>query len=128
MCVVTWVGRDQRVTRCTRVGLAITAQIDAVKGSLYNERPGRWRNGRRSGLKIRRGETRVGSNPTRPTCIAGSVSPGMERRLYSPEPAVSLISLFGGGRGFMQVSPGWRTPFSVMKPVTRSSGTVSRGG
>src|SRR5690606_7482760 len=28
---------------------------------------GRWRNGRRSGLKIRRGRPRVGSNPTRPT-------------------------------------------------------------
>ena len=27
---------------------------------------GRWRNGRRSGLKIRRGNPRVGSNPTRP--------------------------------------------------------------
>ena len=31
---------------------------------------GRWRNGRRSGLKIRRGYTRVGSNPTRPTGLA----------------------------------------------------------
>ena len=28
---------------------------------------GWWRNGRRSGLKIRRGQLRVGSNPTRPT-------------------------------------------------------------
>ncbi len=30
---------------------------------------GRWRNGRRSGLKIRRGNSRVGSNPTRPIGI-----------------------------------------------------------
>ena len=29
-------------------------------------REGRWRNGRRSGLKIRRVNTRVGSTPTRP--------------------------------------------------------------
>ena len=30
---------------------------------------GRWRNGRRSGLKIRRGQLRVGSNPTRPILL-----------------------------------------------------------
>src|SRR5690606_8221987 len=33
--------------------------------------PGRWRNGRRSGLKIRRGNTHVGSSPTRPIDVNG---------------------------------------------------------
>ena len=40
---------------------------------------GRWRNGRRSGLKIRRGNTHVGSSPTRPTSI---MNPEQFRRLY----------------------------------------------
>ena len=36
---------------------------------------GRWRNGRRSGLKIRRGNSRVGSNPTRPMEIWPACGP-----------------------------------------------------
>ncbi len=42
--------------------------FDSMTGGYYNRADrGRWRNGRRSGLKIRRGNTRVGSNPTLPT-------------------------------------------------------------